>query len=298
MPAVWLGRWRSGAFVKRVLCAVGLGTLFCGACSVVPATSPVAYVSPEGQPAGYYPGLGTSTVLKSELADYLAKNQAGIADVQNRIVEIRDGKRKPGCIGEDKYTCVATLAQKMAITDDVASKDFSLFADIRYDVNGRPVNGAHVLLDGFVPNNTDNIAHRSASIDLALGAGGTVSSVEVKLIKGVDLAQTQEEYDTTGVYEIVAAISAKECPGLTKNEVARWVENTVKPSEHQTPAEHGQKAKQAREDLRAERIHHFRLFESRAIVFCGRTFQFSSAAFTVRHGFEYDPAFVPSVRIQ
>ena len=134
----------------------------------MPVTRPVEFVSPEGQPAGYYPGLGTTSVLKSELAAYLAKNQAGIAEVQNRITQIREGKRTGGCIGEDKYTCVATLAQKLAITDDVASKDFNLFADVRYDVNGRPVGGHRLMLNGYIPNYRD-VGHRSASFNIVLG---------------------------------------------------------------------------------------------------------------------------------
>ena len=288
---------RVGAFMKRVLCVLGLGALFCGACSVVPVTRSVEYVSPEGQAAGYYPGLGTSTVSKSELAAYLAKNQAGIADVQNRIVQIREGHRRPGCIGEDKYTCVATLAQKLAITDHVGSQDFDLFADVRYDVNGRPLNGQRFTLDGFVPNYRD-FAHRSAYLTVNLAPDGSVSLVEAKLLKGVELAHTQEEYDATGIYEITAAIAAKECPGLSKSEVARWVENTVKPNIHQKREERGKKAKEKRKKLNAQAVRSYRLFDSPKIAFCGRTFEFTTATFTARHGFEHDPAVPPLVRIQ
>ena len=282
--------------MKRVLCALGLGALCC-ACSAVPATRPVEFVSPEGQPAGYYPGLGSSAVSKSELASYLTKNQAGIADVQGRIVQIREGKRAPGCIGEDKFTCVATLAQKLAITDDVASKDFNLFADVRYDVNGQPVNGQRVVLDGFIPNYRD-VGHRSAYFTVNVGPGGSVSSVEAKLLKGFELAHTQEDYDATSVYEIVAAVSAKQCPTLGKSDVARWVENTVRPSMHRTPEGHEKKDKEERKELTAEGVHNYRQFDTPRIAFCGRTFQFTSAAFTIQHGFERDPAFVPMVLIQ
>jgi hypothetical protein len=284
--------------VKRVLCALGVvGALFLGSCSAMPAASPVEYVSPEGQPAGYYPGLGPTTVFKSELAAYLAKNQAGIADVQNRIVEIRQGKRTPGCIGDDKFTCVATLAQKLAVTDDVSSKDFNLFADVRYDVNGRPVNGQHVMLNGFIPNYRD-IGHRSAYLTLVLGPNGTVSSVEAKLLKNFGLARTQEEYDTTSVYEIVAATAAKECPNLSKGDVARWVENTVKPRTRQTPEEHRKEAKEERKLLSEEGVHGYRSFESPRIAFCGRIFEFNTGTFTVQHGFDREPAVVPTVLIQ
>lgn len=280
-----------------MLCAVALGALVCGACSVMPVTRPVEYVSPEGQPPGYYPGVGTSTVLKSDLAAYLAKNQAGIADVQNRIVQIREGRRTPGCIGEDKYTCVATLAQKLAITDFVGSKDSNLFADVRYDVNGRSLNGDRVVLDGFIPNSRD-ISHRSVYSTIILGTDGTVSAVEAKLLKSLELAHTQEEYDAPGAYEIVAAMAAKQCPGLGKSDVARWVENTVKPSMHQKPEERGKNAKEERKEMRAQGIHSYRSLDSPKIAFCGRTFEFSTAAFTVQHGFEHDPATVPQVRIQ
>jgi hypothetical protein len=282
--------------VKRAFGALVLSA-FCFACSAVPVTRPVEYVSPEGQPAGYYPGLGTTSALKSELAAYLAKNQAGIADVQNRIVQIREGKRTPGCIGEDKYTCVATLAQKLAVTDDAGLKELNLFADVRYDVNGRPVNGNRVALDGFIPNYHD-VGHRSAYFNVVLGPGSTVSSVEAKLLKEVGMARTQEDYDTTSVYEIVAAMSARECPNLSKSDVARWVENTVKPTAHELSKAQGKKAKEEREEMSVEGYHHAHSFESARIVFCGRTFQFNTATFMVRHGFTSDPAVVPLVLIQ
>lgn len=294
-----LGGSRSwlGALVKGAFCVLAAGALFCGACAAIPVPSLVEYVSPEGQPAGYYPGLGTTTALKSELAEYLAKNRDGIADVQSRIVQIRNGQRAPGCIGEDKYTCVATLAQRLVITDDAASKDFNLFADARYDVNGRPVNGSHVLFDGFIPNHRD-IAHRSLDFTVVLGSGGAVSSVEAKLLNDVVLAKTQADYDTTGAYEVVAAMSAKQCPGLSKSEVARWVENKVKPGMRERPEEHGRKAKVDREMDSIEGVHHFHLLESSKISLCGRTFQFSSAAFIVRHGSQHDPSVVPVVLVQ
>lgn len=263
----------------------------------MPVTRPVEWVSPEGQPAGYYPGLGTTSALKSELAAYLAKNQAGIADVQSRVVQIRESKRTPGCIGEDKYTCVATLAQKLAITDDAGSKELNLFADVHYDVNGRPVNGSRVILNGFIPNYRD-IGHGSAYMTVILGPDGNVSSVEAKLLKSFGLARTQEEYDATSVYEIVSAVAARQCPNLSKSEVARWIENTVKPRMRQKPEDHSKKGKEERKLSSEEGIHSFRLLEAPRIAFCGRTFQFSTATFTVQHGFERDPAVVPTVLIE
>lgn len=162
--------------MKRGWCAICLVALLCAACAYVAPR--VEYVSPYGQPAGYYPGRGDSFATSPELTAWLSKNQAGIDDVQNRIVQIREGKRAPGCIGDDKYTCVATLAQKLAVSDNYALRDLNLFADIRHDVNGRPLNGSKVTFNGFIPNAKGDVVHRHATFYLTLGDNGAVSAVE------------------------------------------------------------------------------------------------------------------------
>lgn len=259
--------------------AVCLAALSCGACASSVAQR-VEYVSAEGQPAGYYPGRSQFTAIAPELNAWLAKNQAGIDDVQTRIVQIREGKRAPGCIGEDKYTCVATLAQKWAVADDYALKDLNLFADIRYDVNGKPVNGSRITLDGYIPSYKD-FSHRHAMLNLTVGASG-VSKLEVELPKNPEFARTEPEYAVTGLYETVSAVTAKTCPTLGSVDVARWFENTVKPSSKLAPKER----RKHRDDTR---VHSLRVLDSASIAFCGRTFRFQTATGTVRHGFHHDP---------
>jgi hypothetical protein len=61
---------------------------------------------------------------------------------------------------------------------------------------------------------------------------------------------------------------------------------------------HGTQAKEERKLLTEEGAHGFRSFASPRIVFCGRTFQFDTATFTVQHGFDREPAVVPVVLIQ
>jgi len=95
-----------------------LAALACGSCG---GSNPVerhgllqATYGAYGQPAGYYPGRAEPFGgVSADYAAWLAKNQSGIDEIQRRIVEIAEGSRAPGCIGEDKFTCVATLSQKI-----------------------------------------------------------------------------------------------------------------------------------------------------------------------------------------
>src|SRR5271155_3796644 len=184
-----------------------------------------------GEPTGFYPGRGEDGHLEAKYSAWLAKNQAGIADVQNRIVEIKSGARLPGCIGEDKYTCVATLSQRLTIADNWASQ-FSVFPEIKYDVNGKPINGSTVMLDAYRPSAKALHDGGVTQLILDVSPSGSISRITAMLPEARDplLAHTQEDYDRTHVYEVVAALTAKTCPTLTRPEVARWIENVIKPT--------------------------------------------------------------------
>jgi len=243
-------------------------TLLCGACAaqVVPVTSHIQDISLYRQPAGYYAGIGDGFLTPPELTAWLAKNQTGIEDIQRRIAELRDGRRTPGCIGEDKYTCVATLSQKLAVADDYSAKDENIFADTRYDVNGKPVTGSKVSFIGYVPNAASDVKgiplHYHTTFNLTLNRDGAVSSLEARLPKDPTFARTQEEYDATAVYETVSGVTAKTCPALGRAEVAKWVENTVKPNS---------KAFSGHVNRGTAKLE-----ISKKTAFCGRTFQFNS----------------------
>jgi hypothetical protein len=167
-----------------------------------------------GEPAGFYPGRGEDGNLGTEYSAWLEKNQAGIADVQNRIVQIRNGARAPGCIGEDKYTCVATLSQRLTVADNWAEADFNVFPEIKYDVNGRPINGSTVMLDAYRPNARALHDGGLNRLILNITPNGSVSHITALLPHDPILAHTQEDYDKTQVYETVAAVTAKSCPAL------------------------------------------------------------------------------------
>ena len=240
--------------------AVCFAALWCGSCSAVhrndfaPSSAQAAahdeLVPPYGQPAGYYAGRAEPelTWVHTELNAWLARNQRGIDEIQRRISQIRNGERAPGCLGEDKFNCVATVAQKLAVADSYIRVDENIFAEVKYDVNGKPMNGAKVKFGGY-PCQRRAPAGRVAGFDayirllaaiearqntthfiLNLGPRDTVVSILAKLPKLTPLARTQEDYDKTGIYEVVWAASVKTCPALRPDEVAKWIENTVKPT--------------------------------------------------------------------
>lgn len=232
-----------------------------------------------GQPAGYYAGRAEpfGGANAAEFTAWVAKNQAGIDEVQRRITEIRDGKRTPGCIGQDKYTCVATLAQKMAIADQYFLKDTNVFAEPRYDVNGRALNGSTIMFDGYGANAKGDYVRDHTVFSMKLDPQGTVVSMVAKLPKQLARARTQEEYDATRAYETVSAVTADACKALGRDEVARWIENSIKPSSQFTPTKHW---KDEGDQVTSRDL------ESKKMSLCGRSFMFHTIEQTVRHGFQ------------
>lgn len=255
----------------KVACLLAL---LCGGCAAqaVPKQSynfefnSSEVLSASGKPAGYYPGYADLGLIN--IADYkawLAQTQPKIDEMQARIGAIKEGRTAPGCIGEDQYTCVATLAQKFAIAD--FSHDRSLVADPKYDVNGKPVTGSKFEFLGYVP--APHIASKPDAFPvptkfvLKMGRNGKVSTVEAELPTDPTAARTQDEYNATDAYEAVSSLTVKTCPALSRADVAKWIENSVKP-----------KLKSYRGRVRRGTAE---IKTSMKTAFCGRTFQFGSA---------------------
>ncbi len=247
-----------------------------------------------GQPAGYYPGRaepfgGDPAAYKA----WLAKNETGVDEIQRRIVEIREKTRAPGCIGEDKSTCIATLAQRLTVADAFFLKGSNIFADTTYDVNGRPVTGSKIMFDAYPPDAKSTILnediYRHTTFDLSLGRDGKVATVIASLPRDPTYARTQAQYDATGVYEVVAAVTAKTCPTLGRAEVARWVENTIKPRSRLGPKTHG-------EGLQGR--YTATDFFSPKTALCGRIFQFHSVQGKEQVGFQHQRFGGMTIQIQ
>lgn len=254
--------------MRKVACLLAL---LCGGCAAQ-AVSPrpdilnsTAVLSAANKPPGYYPGYADVGLVDSAAYKaWVAQNQPGIDEIQTRINAIREGRTAPGCIGEDRYTCVATLAQKFAIAD--YSQDRSLAAQPKHDVDGKSVAGSEFEFDGYVPrsgtaSNPDAMSFPTKFI-VKMGGSARVSTVEAKLPNDPSAARTQDEYDATDAYETVAALTAKQCPALSREDVAKWIENTIKPN-----------SKSYRQRVRRGTAA---IETSKKTAFCGRTFQFNS----------------------
>jgi hypothetical protein len=252
--------------MRRARFATCLVALLCAACAaqaVAPRSADIMKV--EDEPPGYYPGIERSISVTPDLSAWLAKNQLRIDIVENRIVAIREGKTPPACIGEDQYACVATLAQQFAITDSYASNS-SVVDETVYDVNGKPVNAAKFEFVGYVPKpkpgNGSAGLSRPTKFTMTMGRNGSVSLLAAHLPSDPTFARTQDEYDATDAYETIAAVSAQKCPDLSRAEVAKWIENSVKPNSK------SYRGQIPRGEAEAE--------ISKKTAFCGRTFRFDS----------------------
>jgi hypothetical protein len=252
--------------VRVVWVAACVAALACAACAthvVVPPTTddfPLYKKSP-----GYYPGIANVISPGTALEAWLEQNRAGIDDIQQRIVGIREGRAPAGCIGENKYTCVAALAQRFAVADSYLSKDNNVFSPRRRDVNGKLLEDK-IELYGFVPRGAgaEDPLHIEpyTKFELTPDGSDSISTLRALLPADPALAKTQEEYDATHAYETVAAITAKNCPNLDRTEVAKWIENTIKPNSKSYRGRVYRGVGRAQVSPQAK--------------FCGRTFKFES----------------------
>ncbi len=254
--------------LRFATCVVAVACGGCAAQGLPPqqvASHHLEVVSALREPAGYYPGRSTSGLVDgAELSAFLHKNQVAINDIQSRISGIKDGRLPPGCIGEDQYTCVATLAQKFAIADSYNDED-NLVAETKYDVNGKRVTGSKFKFEGAVPGTVRDprVPDLPPVVRFELTMSRErVSQLAAKLSDDPTFARTQQEYDATGAYELVAAVTAKTCPTLGRDEVAKWIENTVKPAARSF-------RQRIRRGVEEDKI-------SKNIRFCGRLFSFGS----------------------
>jgi hypothetical protein len=269
MPGSPARNERAG-FMRKIVCLLAALCGGCAAQAVLPQAVSAGNIldttevlSAANKAPGYYPGYADLGLVN--IADYkgwLAQNQSKIDEIQARISAIREGEVAPGCIGEDRYTCAATLAQRLAIAD--YSHDRSLVAEPRYDVNGKPVTGSEFEFEGYEPRprGARDIISIPTRFVIKMGRNARVSTVAVKLPIDPTVARTQDEYDATDAYQTISALTAKECPALSREDVAKWIENIVKP-----------KSKSYRGRVRRGTAQ---LDISKKTVFCGRTFQFGS----------------------
>src|SRR5262245_10757772 len=131
---------------------------------------------------------------------------------------VMDPARGPGCLGQKVEACVEWLRATMRLDEGrIAS---ALSRRHMTDVNGRPFGAGLVNLSGRLPGRT-----QTQVMLLRLAPDDSVASVEASLLGDLIPARAAEAYDQSGVWDIVARILGRRCPGLGRTALYRFVEN-------------------------------------------------------------------------
>ena len=128
----------------------------------------------------------------------------------------------PGCLGVPLMECVAWLRSTLRLDEHFLA--IALARRHQTDVNGRPLSGGLVTVNAQLPGQTDAYV-----ILLHLRPDDTVRSADSNLLYGLVEANTEPLYDRSGLYEIVWRLIGRRCPGMTKLDLYRFFQNSVKP---------------------------------------------------------------------
>jgi len=128
----------------------------------------------------------------------------------------------PGCLGAPAESCVRWLQATMRLDEGLIAA--ALARRHRVDVNGRRLGPGLVSLSGRLPDRTETLV-----LLVRLNPDDTVAGVESSLMRDLIPSTAEAAYDQSGVYEIVARILGHRCPSLTRLDLYRFIENSVKP---------------------------------------------------------------------
>src|SRR5438552_16491843 len=125
----------------------------------------------------------------------------------------------------------------------------------------KPFGAGLVDLSGRLPGRT-----QTQIMLLRLAPDNTVPSVEASLLGDLIPARAAEAYDQSGVYDIVARILGRRCPGLERLALYRFIDPVVNP-----------RIKMERRDLSAGLLGRHRLTARAADVpWCGAQFTYTT----------------------
>ncbi len=128
----------------------------------------------------------------------------------------------PGCLGVTAEVCVGWLRATMTVDENFLANAMAHRHDT--DVNGRPIGGGLVTVYARLPGRLEAFV-----ILLRLRPDDTVQRIESNLLRSLNDARTEQAYDQSALYEIVSRLLGRRCPGISKIELYRFFENSVKP---------------------------------------------------------------------
>ena len=165
----------------------------------------------------------------------------------------------PGCVNVGLADCIGWLRATMKLNESVLTD--SLAHRHQTDVNGRPVSGGLVTVNGELPDHNDQFV-----ILLHLRPDDTVVRVESNLLYDLVNADTELLYDHTRLYDIVARLLGRRCAGLNRLDLYRFFQNSVKP-----------RLTQNREDFSGGLSGLHRLIaHAEGVPYCGARFAYTS----------------------
>ena len=132
-----------------------------------------------------------------------------------------------GCIGRSLDECLANLRTGFSFSplDNVAD---AVKKNEEVDVNGKRIRKArNLFISGnyqFAPGISNMM-----SVDLSYSESNTVDYIGISLIGDPSSANTEAEYDKTGLYAAVSLLLGAQCPDLDKLSLYKFFQNTVKP---------------------------------------------------------------------
>jgi hypothetical protein len=127
-----------------------------------------------------------------------------------------------GCVGRSVETCVGSLTASLSIDKGLLTS--TLAERGRTDVSGSPIPARPIVVAGGLPGREERLV-----ILLHPSADGTIAGAEATLLDDPTLARTEQDYDRTGLYEVVSRLLGRRCPQADRIQVYRFFENSVKP---------------------------------------------------------------------
>jgi len=225
--------------VSKAFIGVMFLSAFLLSCAIPPTFAPPLQAptikSAAGNPSGFYPGRLVDPP-QWEYEAVIRDTKPAILDIETRISGIRQGQMKAGCIGEDVFTCVATLAQSLAVTTDHVYRTTGAEEDIlsqkdKITVTGEVIFPKEIGFYAYVPGlkyYNPVSSTEAVYFQVQIADDRKIQQIWIILPRSPSRAQTKKEYDETGIYEIVSPVLSTTCPKFEREEFYRFFETSVK----------------------------------------------------------------------
>ena len=212
----------------------------------VKAGTNVIVRSAAGMPAGIYPGRkdDAHAYQRQKYEAYLVVAQPWITALGARQDAINHGQARVGCIGEDVLTCMVTLSRVLAVAtrySDISidpargvvsilggSSDDPLLQQTKTAVDGKLIFLKTLRFYAYVPGQDEGILPRGIAVTVDLDDNWRIRRLSATLPHDPMGAHTAEEYDKTGIFELVTAAGVQPCK-MARQELYRTFEAQLKP---------------------------------------------------------------------